>query len=340
MKDDHLPWTLLVRYLADDATDQERQAIHLWLAADPTRAAMLHQVQQIWTLAPQLLAARPVRGDVYQEWLRNAQFRTKPSMATRWFKRWRIVLSNWFPRPVWRLTASLALVVGMSLVWWYQTQQWVTINTAYAQRRTVQLPDGSQVTLNGHSQLRYPSEQAWQANIDRRVELRGEAFFTVRHTAANQPFIVRTEEGTLVRVMGTEFTITERQGQTRVVLQSGRVKVKWPTVNDTLTLQPGDLVAYSRAKRHWVRARVNAGIYASWRTDRLVFDQTPLSEIVQLLQESYGLSVEVPQGGLLRQTFTGSVPNRDVDLLLIGLSKSFNLAITRRDRTVRIVRRE
>ena len=342
MKEDHLPWTLLVRYLAGEATDQERQAINLWLAADPAHATLLCQVQEVWALASPSLVKQPLNVDVYQEWLRNGQLRTNPSVAVNslsWSK-WRNTLSNWLPSPVWELTASVTLVMGIFLVWWYQTQRWVTVETAYAQRHTVHLPDGSRVTLNGHSQLRYPNEQAWQADADRRVELRGEAFFTVRHTGTNQPFLVWTEGGTLVRVLGTEFTVTERQGQTRVVLQSGRVKVKWPTDSDTLTLQPGDLVAYSKTKRHWVRARVNADMYASWRTDRLVFNQTPLSEIVLLLQESYGLSVEVPQRGLLHRTFTGSVPNQDVDLLLIGLSKSFDLAITRHDRTVRIVRRE
>lgn len=50
--------------------------------------------------------------------------------------------------------------------------------TAYGEVASVQLPDGTLVTLNGNSQLKY-SRLYWWFMEERKVALKGEAFFDV-----------------------------------------------------------------------------------------------------------------------------------------------------------------
>lgn len=129
--------------------------------------------------------------------------------------------------PAWRRWAAAAAVAGAVLGGgsWLRTHRapaTQALATAYGQTRTLQLADGTRITLNGHSTLRYPA--AWTPGRPREVWLDGEGYFAVQHQADNQRFVVHTTAGFHVEVLGTKFTVSRRRDQGRVVL-SGKARV-------------------------------------------------------------------------------------------------------------------
>ena len=134
--------------------------------------------------------------------------------------------------PIWllphRVAAGLVglLIAALAILWYYhQNNHLQTIDTGYAQLREVMLPDGSIVTLNANSTLRYSTD--WNHQDIREVWLEGEAFFSVAHTSDNQKFVVRA--GSMdVKVVGTEFNVHSRREEVNVVLQTGRVEANIP----------------------------------------------------------------------------------------------------------------
>jgi len=199
--------------------------------------------------------------------------------------------------------------------------------TRMGEMRTVELPDHSVVRLNVNSTLRYARN--WDGNGPREVWLGGEAFFTVRHQQNNRRFIVHTNDVN-IQVVGTEFNVNTRRVKTQVVLRNGVVKLtlkKAEGRTGPITMQPGDMVTYSAATAELTNKKVNPEVYASWRHRVLLFNDTPIAEVVRSLQDNLGITVQLEEKALGAQTFTGSIPMNDISVFFKTLSRSFNVHI-------------
>jgi len=97
--------------------------------------------------------------------------------------------------------------------------------------RIEKLPDGSQVTLNSGSEIRF-----LQTDDHRKAVLKGEAFFEVLHNG--KPFSVETFNAN-VRVMGTRFNVRTIGAKTQVVLESGKVALAGNQDEEARLLLPG-----------------------------------------------------------------------------------------------------
>jgi transmembrane sensor len=231
------------------------------------------------------------------------------------------------------IAASLSALLLVAYLGWLIVQNWNVVRheTAYGETTTVQLTDGTEVVMNGNSSLKY------RTTNPREVWLDGEAFFSVAHTPDDQKFLVHTSDKLTVEVLGTSFNVLKRRETTQVVLNTGKVQLHIKNPEDPLVvMEPGELVEFDDASTTYTRKSVNPEVYSSWKTDKIIFDNTSLGEIVLLLQETHGLTVEVANPALLKQNFTGSIPNQNVELLLEGLSQLFDLKITRDKNRIRI----
>jgi transmembrane sensor len=249
----------------------------------------------------------------------------------------------------WALGALASLVLLAGLGWWQWPAAPSGVTTRYAttngQQRTLTLPDGSVVTLNGNSTL--TTAATWQASTPREVWLTGEGYFQVKHLATkpiaditgalgNVKFVVHA--GKLnIAVLGTQFDVNTRPGATRVVLSEGRVAVERQALlaRESLLMQPGDLVESTTAEPGLNRRHVRPALYSAWTTGHLEFRQTTVRDIAQLLHDTYGLQV-LADSALLRQKVTGDLPAGDIDLLLPALAKSLEIKATRTGDTVRL----
>lgn len=114
------------------------------------------------------------------------------------------------------MAASIALILGMAF---FLNQNGLeTHETAFGERETIQLPDGSTVILNSGSSLAFNASD-W--NDNRLVKLEGEAFFQVNK---GEKFSVESSNG-LVQVLGTSFNVLNRNGLYHVSCKTGKVRV-------------------------------------------------------------------------------------------------------------------
>ena len=239
---------------------------------------------------------------------------------------------TWLPRAA---VVTLALLAG-ALVWWImaRTPAQSVYTTAYGETRDYQLPDGSLVTLNAHSQVTY-QEQTHPEPV-REVWLEGEAFFRVVHQERNQPipFVVHTPD-LMVQVLGTAFNVNTRRGRTQVVLDAGSVALQLPS-EKTAMMQPGELVEYTAQKAILHQEAVKTKRYTAWRERRLTFDDTPLSEVALVLEENYGVKVIFDTPALRNKRVTGEISANNIDTILKALSTLFAISVQRSGDTVRI----
>jgi ferric-dicitrate binding protein FerR (iron transport regulator) len=247
------------------------------------------------------------------------------------------IFSNWY-----KVAAVFIglLILSASLFLILQDNGTIQYNTQYGETKTLLLPDSSSVILNANSTLTYSS--GWNSGKLREVWLEGEAFFSVVHTANDQKFIVNASNLN-VEVLGTEFNVNNRRGETIVVLNSGKVKLSLPALRTyeqtdkkprEIFMKPGELVEYSKDNNKITKKVVDTERYISWKDNLLIFEDTPLSEIIRVLEDNYGLQVIVEDSALVNRKFSATYPADDIDILLKALSKSFRMKISSKENQV------
>jgi len=251
-------------------------------------------------------------------------------------------VTNWYLFRWIGAAAGIVVFIGW-MVWMQWTQTMEIIRTPVGVTKTVRLPDGTDVTINGNSQLRYA--RTWSPEVPRAVWLQGEAFFTVAHregSGEDSKFRVHTPDLT-VEVQGTRFNISQRKEGTRVVLSAGKIKLLLNNRSNAIEMKPGEAIEIPAARPAQETALIRETVDSKRDTARidrqLLFNETPLSEISALMRTRYGLSVRFETPALDTIRISGTLPGDDVDVLLKALAISSDLRVIRQGSRVTIAAR-
>lgn len=283
-----------VRALADDA-DEEQTLERIWTELDsPADAVPDYDVDSKWDE----LAGRLDLNDGTAS-ARAPQDRAADRAAHR-----RTTHAASHTR-LWTRAVAVALLVAavVGLGAWWGTRP-VTVATAAGERTTVTLPDGSTAELNGRTSLTYtPGFTAIPlfGETDRRVELEGEAFFSV--VEADRPFWVETPNAR-VEVLGTEFNVRARpQGntpETRVTLSSGRVEVASLAPVESAETETVTLSESGHATLVAGMDGVPSNPFAAdlkyvgaWREGGFALVDAPLPNVLRELEHRFGTPLEL-----------------------------------------------
>lgn len=221
----------------------------------------------------------------------------------------------------------LGLALGSFLLWNLAFKDSsVEYRTAFGEIKEFVLEDGSSVTLNSNSYLKVTGN--WKDKTSREVFLEGEAFFEIVKTKDRKSFEVNTADQVHVQVLGTEFNVSTRHEKVEVYLQSGKVKIN--SLGGEALLKPGDLIVYERKDKSLTmkpNALEDDPDVLTWKSNFYIFNDTPLAEIVQSLEDNYGYTVTVKDSVLNQKKITAKIPRKDVAVLLKVLSETLNIKI-------------
>lgn len=170
------------------------------------------------------------------------------------------------------------------------------ITTPRGGQYTLVLADGTTVTLNAASSLKYPTAFSGSS---RTVELTGEAYFEVAHNAA-KPFRV-ISNGQTVEVLGTHFNINsyEDDGLIKTTLLEGSVKVA--TKNNAMLLKPGQQSQIDmNTSQHDIKI-VDADVdeAVAWKNGLFEFKNATVKQVMYSAARWYDVNV----------TYDGKIPD-------------------------------
>jgi len=153
-------------------------------------------------------------------------------------------------------------------------------------RYQVALADGSKVTLNADSKLRYPVAFT---GTTREVYLEGEAYFEIAHSS--KPFIVNAESMD-VQVLGTSFNVSdyENEGSAYTTLVAGSVKLRSQT--DQQLLVPGEQGVFSKELARLTVEPVDTDLYTAWVRGITEFENEDLESVMRRLARWYNFDFE------------------------------------------------
>lgn len=302
---------LIVKLFSGEISPEEQSQLEEWYASSGKNAAFTEHL------------SREGKDELEKKLLNEIDFkiRINEERATQNQAGKNAHRSSGFP---WiKIAAAVTAVLLFAALTYYSTRlQSIHYATSYGEIIEVILPDSSHVIMNGNSTL--TMAKTWPSHQSREVYLEGEAIFSVRKSKDHQKFIVHTSDEFNVEVLGTEFNVFNRDSKTRVVLNSGAVQLNISKSNvlDQIELVPGDLLEYSGNPFQYAKRQVNVEQYTSWKDGRLVLDNTNLSEIIIMLEETYGLNFVVDDDQLLNEKVSGSLSIMDVNRLIEDLAET------------------
>lgn len=171
--------------------------------------------------------------------------------------------------------------------------------TLAAESKVVELPDGSQVSLNANSLISY--SEKW----NREVVLEGEAFFEV---VEGEKFVVKTSIGS-VEVLGTSFNVFVRDSTFEVACKTGKVRVEIPTRTVSELITPGKSI---RLESDTVLVTsLDTNLVGRWQAGVFYFSDQRLSDVLQEVERQFGVEVSIPD--TTDYIFNGYFTNKSIE---------------------------
>jgi ferric-dicitrate binding protein FerR (iron transport regulator) len=231
----------------------------------------------------------------------------------------------------WKISAAAAILVILigSYMWW-SAGQVVTIAVPRGERTVTLLPDGSEVTLNAESTLRY-NKRTWGEK--RAVQFAGEGFFKVEpgsKALSGAPFTVKSNFVT-TEVLGTSFNLKARGNKVEVACVTGQVRVasnQFTHEPVILTLGFESIVIKDKAPTAPKEFNIEEKI--GWISGTLYFQSTPLTEVFAEIERQFGAQLQI-MTNIKDLTFTGRIGTSNIKdaLEIICLSSGLSYSSTK-----------
>jgi len=328
---------LLVKYLLGETSPDDNARVEAWLAADPANRHFYDHFQLIWresrrlnddftTTDEQTDAAwqkfrqkiqRPVPkrtgGSLSEGQTLDMQaVKTTPGQSPR---------TAWVTRTIWtKSAAAILLVVSIAgIIYLIKGPAPDRLVASTTTPLTDTLPDGSFITLNKRSDIRYPANFKKQRTVHL---LKGEAFFKIAPDK-EKPFKVYADNVTIT-VLGTSFDVRNNGNTTEIIVESGLIRVT-DSLHDIL-VHPSEKLILHKGDTSLTKEETTSQLYKYYRTKEFVCDNTPLAQLAASLEEAYDVKIVVDPS--LRQLQINTVfRNLPLEQILNIIQETFGIRV-------------
>lgn len=336
--DENIIVELIARHLSGETSPEQEQQLTLWLEAAKGNRKLFEEYLSVWEKMDRVSTVTGI--DIEAEWslLESQMDESVPEInvsegveSSKKPGRSASLNPTTKSRPstvfiISRIAIAAVLVIALAFAGLYTSRNvgYRTLATAELPEDVV-LPDGSTVSLNNHSSLRYPKK----FNKEQRdVKLEGEGFFEVKGDPA-WPFVITTTELD-IRVLGTSFNVNAYESNTEieVVVSTGEVAVtRHGEIPKTIILKPGSKAVYLKAEEDLKLSTKIDRNYLAWKTRSFVFEDESLADVSTALNKVYSSDIIIPSDSLKEAKITSSFHEQTLDAILNVLAATLDIEV-------------
>ena len=322
---------LLFEYFAGNSTALQRRMIETWLENEKSRNQYYEWLAEWEQVYPQYLPNVEIKLGEYLFQMDESN-NSKISVAYKSNKK---VSSQRFPK----IGYAAGIILFISFSFYLLTFTNLLnkkITTNFGEIKEITLPDGSELTLYSNSRLSWNRLNFKNRRI---VQLDGEANFKIKHNAKATKFKVQSKNEVTIVVYGTEFRFFTRKRGSKIELNKGLIKLHYKEGENkkTIALTPGESISLNNKNKLTQRIKFNPLRNIEIKKHRFVFDNTPLSELKNLIPENVGLGIVIKDKEIEKLTLSGTYTGNSLNDLINSLSAVTGLNIYKHHGRIYIV---
>jgi ferric-dicitrate binding protein FerR (iron transport regulator) len=276
----------LYRFFSNTTTTDEERQILDWIEESPEHEKELLKERRIFDLTI----------------MNTGKTRAIPEIP----KRTGIYSIRWI-REVVKIAAVALIVLGIDFYFLkdQSNEQPVplsTISVPAGQRLNLTLPDGTTIWMNALSEIKYPA--VFTGN-ERKVSLKGEAYFDVTHTGT--PFFVETGKYT-VQVLGTKFNLDANADMNRFCtsLIEGKVRIiNHDNPAEEIILDPNEQACINDGKL--IKQAIADFDVFKWRDGLFCFKKMSFTMLLEYIENYYDVKIVLEKTSFPQKELSGKI---------------------------------
>lgn len=264
--------------------------------------------------------------DIRTSFIEHERYRAEAQLLLKKLKRKE---TNFKPSTVYKYAAAciVLLISGLSLFLFQPKNNsqeepllYSEIYVPNGEKKSLTLPDGTKITLNSGSYLRYPSQFTGDKRI---IAINGEAFLDVSRDTGKQ-FIVKTEKVD-IKVLGTSFNVKayDADQQVMVSVRTGKVQVDLPEAS--MNLKPDEIIILDKENGALERRSIDNWKTTTWMTGGLFFNKTPLETVAKELERCYNCNIVIENDKLKSEVVYGEHSNESLESVLNSIEYALGI---------------
>jgi ferric-dicitrate binding protein FerR (iron transport regulator) len=311
---------LLDKYFNDECSPEELQQVLDWFQTDEGRAYIEEDIHQQRQGLNEAREPSP-SGGIESEKVFNRIQRHKRSDVKR--NRWYVA----------RVASILLLAAALSVgLYWSGVIKPIkkkpapafrTYTTAAGQQKVFTLSDRIKIRLAENSMLRVRTH----FQRSRKVALKGEAYFEVKHNAEH-PLLI-SANGAVIKDLGTKFDVKADSAadDVQVAVIEGRVKLKKGGAgHKTSAILTGDHFGVLDLSDGQITIEKGAvQNYLSWMTNKLVFHGESLGRISRQLEHLYDVRIAFQSDRLKKVKLTANYDKGNLKTVLKIIAQTLDI---------------
>jgi transmembrane sensor len=271
---------LIVRFLSGESSSTEQEHLEAWINQSDENKKTFENYKTIWELQPSEISLKINTPEAWKKVEMQLDITALKAAKTKKI------------RPIYYLStiaATVLLLIGFYFVKVFNQNNQIEYYASQNISEPIILSDSSRVFINSGSKISLPK------NFDKKkriISLSGEAFFEVTPDSI-KPFFVRIGD-VEAKVLGTSFNIADQTTENTIKLSvlTGIVAlyhIDHP--EDKIILTKDEVGVYDKFSGKITKEPIENQNFLAWKTKVLEFDQTPLTEVIYILEKTYNISI-------------------------------------------------
>ena len=336
----HIDHNLLVLFLLDEVSSEERKAVEDWINASVNNKDYFSSLEKTWLETGNIEPA-PVVVDIDSAWDKMKTLISQEDEIQHVVPQRKLNARTSRRAFMYAAIAAMLILSVASVVFtdWFKrsVEPLPFVFESFAEVLIDTLSDGSSIALNENTKLVFsePTEDK-----ERKVNLEGEAFFAVA-ADSSKPFVIEAGIGA-IKVLGTKFNVKAYENSDlEVLVESGMVEL---SVRDslgnpleTLLLEAGEKGIISHENKHIYKSEDLMPDELFWANRKLIFRETSLQKVLEVLQNYYSFEVEVENDEVMNCLLSASFTNQEIPHIMEVIAASFELSVSQENSTYQFI---
>ncbi len=211
-----------------------------------------------------------------------------------------------------------------------------TITVPYGRQFSLELSDGTKLSLNAGTSIRFPERFIDGKNRQVFIEY-GEAFFDVAKDP-DHPFVVNNKDLNIT-VLGTQFNVSaypEDDEMTTVLVEGSVQLTESSKFLKKTVLKPGYKAVWSDERPVFEVTEADIELHTGWRSGKIIMKSLPFSKMTKKLERHYNVVINSKDEKLNNEVITATFDEESIEDVLKLINEIHPITYNIDGRTINI----